>query len=236
MRFSRILKVFLLVVLAVSIAACSATPTRRSFKEGWKDSVVSTKVKYKLTKDKLVRKRNIDVDAWRGVVTLTGRVTSMEEKERAEQLSWQVKGVRGVDNYVKLADDYMDVTNEAVVEGTVVESDITEVAEVNDTGTGSKAVITVEETDTMRVKRKVANKKKPASHPLKSKKTKKSVAVKKKETPVLVKTKTKTKEKMTATRSDYGQNMSMDIQEESLSSEESLAIEAAEELKRLRGE
>jgi hypothetical protein len=228
MRFSRVFKLSLLVILALSIAACSATPTRRSFKEGWKDSVVSTKVKYKLARDKLVKKRNLDVDAWRGVVTITGRVTSMEEKERAEQLAWQVKGVRGVDNFTKLVDDYTTVSGEAVADGAVTEIDITEVAEIKETASGNKAVITIEEKETTTVKSKVAARK-PASHPMKRKKA---------ETPILAetKTKTKTKEKFTAKRGRYEQNMSVDIQEESLTSEESLAMEAAEELRRLRGE
>lgn len=233
MRFSKVFKIFLLLVLAVSISACSATPTRRSFKEGWKDSVVSTKVKFKLTNDKLVKKRNIDVDAWRGVITLTGRVTSMEQKERAEQLAWQVKGVRGVDNFLKLVDDYTTVTGEAIADGTVVETDLTEVKEVRETnaGTGTKAVITVRGEET--VTTKVASKKKTATHPLKKKESRVSRKV---EEPVVYKTKAKTKEKLSATRSDLGTSTSADYHEESISSEESLAIEAAEELRRLRGE
>lgn len=233
MRFSKIFKFSLLVIVAVALVGCSATPTRRSFKEGWKDGYVSTKVKYKLTKDKLVKKRNINVDVWRGVVTLTGRVTSPEEKERAEQLSWQIKGVRGVENYLNMADGMS--TNEAIAEETFTEKDITTVATKN-TGTTTKTggntgtkVITVEEDTTT----KVATKAKPAN-PVKSQVSKKV------DGPVVyeekTKTKTKTEEKMTATRGDSEQYMSTEIKEDDLSSEESLAREAAEELKRLRGE
>jgi len=112
MRMKRGLLVLsgLLVVFAIS---CAATPNRRSFKEGWKDSVVSTEVKYKLIRDRLVKKSNINVDVWRGVVTLTGRVGSEAEKERAEELAWKTKGVRGVDNFLRI----IDVTGNLVEEG-----------------------------------------------------------------------------------------------------------------------
>ena len=213
MQLSRMVKTFILVVVVVALAGCSATPTRRSFKEGWKDSIVSTKVKYKFTKDKLVKKRNIDVDVWRGVVTLTGRVTSMEEKERAEQLSWQANGVRGVDNFLKLVEDWVPAT-EAVADRTVVETDMRKGVE------GSrKKVITIGEENA-----------KP-SHPLKvveakvNNKVEQSVVAKEK--PI--------KKKWTATRT-YNKPNSSQIVEEDLTSEQSLAQEAAEELRRLRGE
>lgn len=211
MQLLRIVKVFLLLAIVTSLVACSATPTKRSFKEGWKDSVISTKVKFKLMKDKHVNKRNFDVDAWRGVVTLTGRVRSLPEKERAEQLSWQVSGVRGVDNFLRIAEDADPGETVAGVE----ETEITEVAE----GSGTK--IFYSEDEEVEVKT-------VPTHPIKSKKAKVSNKV---EGPVVYEENTKVK-KWRATRGTYGQ----EVVEETSTTEDDLAREAAEELRRLRGE
>lgn len=225
--FIRVLKAFLLVAVVVSLVGCSATPTRRSFKEGWKDSVVSTKVKFKLMGDKLVKKRNIDVDTWRGVVTMTGRITSMEEKERAEQLAWQVMGVRGVDNFLKLVEDAHVETGEAVAEGQPpAEIKETDMLKIKETASGTKIV-----------EKTVITEKRPATHPMKST-APQSIEPKvsnKVEGPVVYEDK-EVKKKWTAKRSKYEKPESAQIKEEDLTNEDDLAREAAEELRKLRGE
>jgi len=224
---TRLIKITLLVVIAISLVACSATPTRRSFKEGWKDSVVSTKVKYKLTTDKLVKKRNIDVDTWRGVVTMTGRVTSMEEKERAEQLAWQAAGVRGVENYLNLVDDaYMETPTEVIAEGEV---DTTTVEKIKTAG--GTTTITDKKDETV-----VVTEKKKASHPMKQMNSSVNNRV---DGPIVyedIESKTKNQTKVVARRGRYSRPQVSEIQETDLTDEERLAQEAAEELRKLRGE
>lgn len=89
-----------LVLCFTLLAACSATPTRRAFKEGWRDSNITSKVKWRLTRDKAVKARDLNVDTWRGVVTLSGRVTSEEEKAQAQQIASNVKNVKEIRNYI----------------------------------------------------------------------------------------------------------------------------------------
>lgn len=210
MRHGKILGLFVIIMIVIGLVSCSATPTRRSFKEGWKDSVVSTKVKYKMMKDKLVHKRGINVDVWRGVVTMTGHVTSQEERERAEQLAWQVKGVRGVDNFLKIVDAAEYSTGEAVVlktppatktRGKVLEEKIEE--------TKIKAdVITVK-------KEEAAPKKAPITHPFQLSGV----------------------EKPSAGESKVSRRVEGPVYfEQDLSDEDRLARDAAEELKKLKGE
>ena len=90
----------LLIAVALSLAACSATPVRRSFKESWNDSMTASKIRYKLMRDADVKKSRMHVQVFRGQVTLTGRAISDTEKARAEQLSKSVKRVTAVENYV----------------------------------------------------------------------------------------------------------------------------------------
>lgn len=216
MRHSSILRIVLVVVIAVAIAGCSATPTRRSFNEGWKDSVLSTKVKYKLIRDKQIHKRNFDVDTWRGVVTLTGRARSGEEKERAEQLALQVRGVKGVDNFLRIIDDAYVPEKEAVAKKGIVETDLTDIKAVRKTPAGK--VVVKEE----------IREKKIITEPAKAQaKTQVGSRVESPEIPSAG---------GSAGTGRYNKPDSSDIDGEDLTDEDGLAREAAEELKRLRGE
>lgn len=96
----KIMKIAVLIVVIFSIAACSATPTRRSFNESWRDSTITSQIKWKMIDDKLVKERNIRVETWRGVVTMTGRATSEEERAKAEELARSVENVADVRNYI----------------------------------------------------------------------------------------------------------------------------------------
>lgn len=108
-----------MVVLALGIAACSATPVRRSFKESWKDTMTAEKVRYKLMRDKEVKKSRMHVEVFRGQVTLTGRAVTEAEKVRAETLAKSVKRVTGVENYVHVVGDGKPASAKAA--GTVIE-------------------------------------------------------------------------------------------------------------------
>jgi len=53
-------------------------------------------------RDKLVHAGNINVDTWRGQVTMIGRVTSEEEKVKAEEIARGIKNVTEVRNYLDI--------------------------------------------------------------------------------------------------------------------------------------
>jgi hypothetical protein len=95
----------ILLLAVLSIAACSATPVRRSVKETWSDTVTAQKLRYKLMRDKEVKKSRMHVEVFRGQVTLTGRAVSDVEKARAEQLAKSVRRVTGVENYIHVVGD-----------------------------------------------------------------------------------------------------------------------------------
>ena len=66
------------------------------------DSAITAKVKASMVRDDLVKARNIDVDTKRGVVTLTGNVSSGAEREQAIRVARKIEGVRNVHANLKI--------------------------------------------------------------------------------------------------------------------------------------
>jgi osmotically-inducible protein OsmY len=67
------------------------------------DTVITTKVKAELAKDRDTKANDIHVETKNGVVHLNGAVTSMAEKDKAEHDARAIKGVMGVTNNLKVA-------------------------------------------------------------------------------------------------------------------------------------
>jgi len=62
------------------------------------DAGLTAKIKSKIALDDTVKALDIDVDTVDGVVTLSGRVGSEAEKQRALQLARETRGVRSVND------------------------------------------------------------------------------------------------------------------------------------------
>jgi hyperosmotically inducible periplasmic protein len=60
------------------------------------DGTLGTKIKSKMALDDLVKAIDVNVDVKDGIVTLTGKVGSEKEKERALQLARETVGVKNV--------------------------------------------------------------------------------------------------------------------------------------------
>lgn len=80
-----------LVVAAPLTAACGKTVG-----ETIDDTTTTTRVKTALLNDQAVGGLGIDVDTFKGVVTLSGRVRSEQEKAQAIQLARRIDGVAEV--------------------------------------------------------------------------------------------------------------------------------------------
>jgi hyperosmotically inducible periplasmic protein len=68
------------------------------------DTVIGTRIKAKLTADPQINPFNIDVDVERGVVTLSGRVPTEQDRRHAEELARQTSGVKEVRNRLEVGD------------------------------------------------------------------------------------------------------------------------------------
>jgi hyperosmotically inducible periplasmic protein len=67
------------------------------------DTVITTKVKAELAKDKSTEATDINVDTKNGIVSLNGAVASEAEKAKAELNARTVKGVVDVTNNLRIA-------------------------------------------------------------------------------------------------------------------------------------
>ena len=91
-------KFVLPVMLAASVAACSAISGRETPGQYVDDTAISTKVKAQFVRDPVVSASQVNVETMQGVVQLSGFVDTPQAAERAAQLARNVEGVRSVKN------------------------------------------------------------------------------------------------------------------------------------------
>jgi hyperosmotically inducible protein len=100
---SSILNVVLAAIAAVLLSACAATDTKRSTGEYTDDAALTAKVKSTIATDVGARSAAaINIETYRGVVQLTGFVSSPDQAQRAAAAAKKVEGVREVKNDVRV--------------------------------------------------------------------------------------------------------------------------------------
>lgn len=96
-RFRLVAALFVMLTLV----GCSST-TGKSAGENVDDASITASVKAKLVADKPANLTRVDVDTNNATVYLNGVVESAEQKDRAEQLARQAKGVKSVVNNLQV--------------------------------------------------------------------------------------------------------------------------------------
>ena len=89
--------VLLAVALMAPLAACG-----KSVGDTIDDATITAQVKTSLLNDSQVGGLRIDVDTFKGVVTLSGAVKSAAERDKAVTLARQVKGVTDVKSTLQI--------------------------------------------------------------------------------------------------------------------------------------
>ena len=91
------------VVLAVVLCAPLATiGCGKTIGETIDDTTITTRVKTSMLNDPAVGGMKIDVDTFKGVVTLSGRVKSQAERDQAVALARRVDGVTQVKDALQI--------------------------------------------------------------------------------------------------------------------------------------
>ena len=97
---------FALAVLAAAMlaggVACAPTSTRQGTAEYVDDAAVTAQVKTALIKESGVKANEINVETYRGVVSLSGFVDSQDAAQKALSAAQRVSGVRSVKNDMRI--------------------------------------------------------------------------------------------------------------------------------------
>lgn len=99
---TRAFKTIAIVLMLASVISACQTMTGKTAGENIDDGAITASVKSKLVADKASNMTRVNVDTNNATVYLNGTVESPEQKARAEQLAWQVKGVKSVVNNLQV--------------------------------------------------------------------------------------------------------------------------------------
>ena len=93
-------------ILALVVAAPLVTAgCGKTIGERLDDTTITTRVKTSMLNDPHINGSTIDVDTYRGVVTLSGRVKSQADHDQAMALARRVDGVSDVKDAIQIIPD-----------------------------------------------------------------------------------------------------------------------------------
>lgn len=102
MKYLQKLATLALLTSFLGLAACSATPTRESTGQFMDDTALTTKVKAAIFNEASLKSAEINVETFKGVVQLSGFVSSSANIDKAVMLARSVNGVQSVKNDMRL--------------------------------------------------------------------------------------------------------------------------------------
>jgi osmotically-inducible protein OsmY len=98
---NRFTTLFLALLLA-SLLGCSSSPQHEGTGEYIDDSVITTKVKTAVLNEPSLKSAEINVETFKGVVQLSGFVSSQAAIDKAVEVARGVKGVQSVKNDMRI--------------------------------------------------------------------------------------------------------------------------------------
>ncbi len=88
--------VFFCVAALTSVVGCASTATKEGTGEYVDDAVITTKVKAAILNEPTLKSLEINVDTFKGIVQLSGFVSSSAAENNAVEVARRVKGVKSV--------------------------------------------------------------------------------------------------------------------------------------------
>lgn len=97
-QLSKYFSALFLALTLVFVAGCASTSTQEGTGEYVDDSVITTKVKAVVFNEPTLKVAEINVETFKGVVQLSGFVSSYDAANKAVALAKGVNGVKSVKN------------------------------------------------------------------------------------------------------------------------------------------
>jgi osmotically-inducible protein OsmY len=94
--------IFVLPMLLATIAGCGSTRTHEGTGEYVDDSIITSKVKAQILNEPNLKVAEINVETFKGVVQLSGFVTSQADINKAVEIARGVAGVKSVKNAMRV--------------------------------------------------------------------------------------------------------------------------------------
>lgn len=98
----KFLIVFFIALGLLTVTGCTSTPTQEGTGEYVDDSVLTTKVKTAILNEPSLSSAEINVETFKGVVQLSGFVSSQQDINKAATVARNVIGVKSVKNDMRL--------------------------------------------------------------------------------------------------------------------------------------
>ena len=102
MKLSKRIATLLFAASLVAIAGCASTAKHEGTGEYVDDTVITTKVKAEIFNEPTLKSAEINVETFKGVVQLSGFVSSNASIDKAVSITRSVKGVVSVKNDMRL--------------------------------------------------------------------------------------------------------------------------------------
>jgi BON domain len=90
--------IFLVTLSLIFLVACASTSKQEGTGEYLDDTVITTRVKAEILKEKTLKVAEINVETFKGVVQLSGFVNSVADQQTAVKIARSVPGVTSVKN------------------------------------------------------------------------------------------------------------------------------------------
>ena len=101
-QLGKYLSALFLAVMLVTAVGCASTSKQEGTGEYVDDSVITTKVKAAIFEDATLKVAEVNVETFKGVVQLSGFVSSQTAMNKAVELTRKIKGVKSVKNDMRI--------------------------------------------------------------------------------------------------------------------------------------
>lgn len=102
MRSSSRFIAFFCAILLASLLGCASTSRQEGTGEYFDDTVITTKVKAAILEERSLKSTEINVETFKGIVQLSGFVSSRADINKAVEVARGVKGVTSVKNDMRV--------------------------------------------------------------------------------------------------------------------------------------
>ena len=102
MKHLKFISTIVPAVLFATLLGCASTAKHESTGQYVDDTVITSKVKAEILEEKGLKSAEINVETFKGVVQLSGFVSSQANADKAVEVARSVKGVTSVKNDMRI--------------------------------------------------------------------------------------------------------------------------------------